>query len=136
MLTEWAAFAVDPYVDAHVITICQKLGSEAVWPLFSCEGSPTATKAVILQAQAMSGRYRDDYLMSKWHGATDCCRLPNCGFYPGDLVHFLSGSCPALRDALSNTLQHSLDGLTNTPYLIPPIVSAKSHPRRNVPSSS
>ena len=97
-------------------------GPHPLW--LSCEGSPTATRAAILEAHIITGRYRDDYLSSKWDGGSDCCRLPDCGFFPGDCVHYLSGKCPALRDALMSTLNLLLSSLSDTPYLIPPIISA------------
>ena len=100
------------------------LGAGPHPPWLSCESSPTANRAAIIMAHIISGRYRDDYLSSRWDGGSNCCRLPNCGFFPGDCSHYLSGSCPALKDALLATLQHSLDSLSETPYLISPLISA------------
>ena len=95
-------------------------------PIFtSCEDSVTAVRAAIVQARIFSGRYRDDLLSSKWtEGASGHCSMPGCNFYPGDIIHLLSGNCPALASLLKSTLDHSLVILSDWPHLMDIAISA------------
>ena len=73
----------------------------------------------------LSGRYRDFKLCSKWDNGLESCRLPGCNFPIGDVQHFLSGECPALRNALVSSLTNSLRTLqASFPFLVPPVLSA------------
>ena len=83
------------------------MGPHPIWT--SCGDSPTATRSATIVCQILSGRYRDDYLSSKWSDNPGNCS--NCGQYPGNVTHYLSGNCPALSTSLMNTLEHSLSSL-------------------------
>ena len=77
------------------------VGPHPLW--LSCEGSQTAIAAAVIQATIITGRYRDDYLVSKWNPQyTGNCS--NCNFFPGDVTHYLSGNCPSLSSQLQITL--------------------------------
>ena len=90
-------------------------GPHPLW--LSCEGSPTAIAAAELQAKILTGRYRDDYLVSKWKSSSDgACSL--CDFFPGDISHYLTGDCPALAEQLKKTLSHSFSYLSHYPTLL------------------
>ena len=94
-------------------------------PIFlSCGNSSSATQAATVVAEILSGRYRDDYLCSKWTNTSGACT--NCGFYPGDCVHYLSLQCPALSVSLQNTLNYSLSLLPTFPDLSFPVYEALS----------
>ena len=69
---------------------------------------------------------RDDYLISKFKNTSGCCTLESCNFFPGDVVHYLSGACPALSRQLSVTLDNSLKSLSEYPFLIDPVLTAFS----------
>ena len=84
----------------------------------SCSGSPRALQSAIIQARLLSGRYRCDYLVSKWSNSDGSCRLPGCHTFPGDSSHLLSGTCPALRRTLILSLKNSLDTLAAHPLLL------------------
>ena len=91
-----------------------------------CEGSAPAIKAARVQATILTGRYRDDYLISKFNEqSSGCCSM--CGSFPGSVSHYLSGHCPALRPDLEICLDHSLRLLSSTPYLLPPVLYALHH---------
>ena len=91
----------------------------------SCEGSKSAIEAAKVQAIILSGRYRDNYIMSKFNRENSgCCSM--CYYYPGNVQHYLSGLCPALSSQLHTCLQHSLNILSNTPYLLESLYSAIS----------
>ena len=78
-------------------------GPPPLW--LSCNGSISAIAAAKIQAKILSGRYRDDYLMSNFSkNPVGCCTLGSCGFFPGDVVHYLSGACKALSIQLSTTI--------------------------------
>ena len=96
-------------------------GPHPLW--LSCEGSKTANEAAIIQASILSGRYRDDYLISKFNRVSSgSCSM--CGAYPGTVTHYLSGECVALLLPLQRCLDHSLDVLFSFPYLLPPVTLA------------
>ena len=99
-------------------------GLHPLW--LSCEGSRTANRAAILQAQIISGRYRDDYLSSKWDGGSACCQfhIMASTLVTPPTTSQVQCTCPALKDALEATLFRSIRSLTDTPLLIPPITSA------------
>ena len=100
-------------------------GPHSVW--LSCEGSETAIHAATIQAKILTGKYRDDKLLSKFsEGLSGSCTLPGCNFYPGDCTHWLSFKCPALSSALSSTLNHSLEVLKPFPFLLEIVCSALS----------
>ena len=88
-------------------------GPHPLW--LSCYGSESAIAAAKIQAKILSGRYRDDYLVSKFKNTDGSCT--NCGAYPGDVTHYLSGSCPVLSRQLNSTLNYSLDILSEFPLL-------------------
>ena len=76
-------------------------------PVFaSCRESNSAVLATTVHARIISGRYRDNRMLSKFseHGAE--CTMPGCSFSPGDWVHWLSFQCPALVTPLKS---HSKD---------------------------
>ena len=96
-------------------------GPHPLW--ISCQGSRTAIEAAIIQARILTGRYRDDYLTSKFSPyKTGHCSM--CGFYPGTVSHYLSGHCPLLSQQLQLSLDYSLTLLSTTPFLLPPVLSA------------
>ena len=99
------------------------LGPHQLW--LSCEGSDSAIQAALIQSKILTGRYRDDVLLSKFDNRkSGRCSLPNCNNFPGDVVHYLSGSCPALAPVQNLTLERCLENLSSTPMLIPLVVSA------------
>ena len=91
-------------------------GPHPIWT--SRQSSSSAVNAAVIQARLLSGRYRTDYLASKWTGESGCCTLPGCGAMPGDTVHLLSGQCPALRKFLASSLAHGLNTLGSHPLLL------------------
>ena len=95
-----------------------------MWP--SCEGSESAIAAAKIQAKILSGRYRDDYLISKYKDTTGCCTLGSCDHFPGDVTHYLSRDCPALSSQLNTTLENYLEILTEFPVLMSAVLSALS----------
>ena len=95
-------------------------GPHPLW--LSCQGSPSALEA----AKILSGRYRDDYLLSKFNNSSGRCTLGSCTYFPGDVTHYLSGDCPYLTHQLQSTLDHSLKYLSEFPLLIPPTLHALS----------
>ena len=99
-------------------------GPHPLW--LSCGDSESAIEAAIINAKILSGRYRDDYLISKWNSNTSgCCMSKNCSFFPGDVTHYLSGNCSALSSQLNLTLTCSLNILSHFPYLVEPVISAR-----------
>ena len=70
-----------------------------------------------MQARLLSGRYRTDYLLSKWTSGSGACSLPGCLADRGDTLHLFSGQCTALRGFLSQTLSHALNALSPFPPL-------------------
>ena len=87
-------------------------------------GSRSAIQAAIIQARLISGRYRTDALLSKWSASPDVCSLPNCQHTPADIVHLLSGKCPALGEPLLLNLENNLKYLQAYPQLLPPVLKA------------
>ena len=99
--------------------------------LLCCEDSPSATEAALVVCQILCGQYKDDYRLSKWDSSgksSGCCSMPGCGYFPGDVLHYLSGDCPALCFALSSTLTNSLNLLPSFPDLSSPVLSALNRP--------
>ena len=92
----------------------------------SSRGSPTRVKAATLQAKILCGTYRSDALLSKWTGDTEACSLPSCSASVGDIVHLLSGSCPALKVPLEKTVLRGLNTLLPYPFLYNFTLSALS----------
>ena len=99
-------------------------GPHPLW--LSCGSSPSAIEAAVIQAKILTGPYRDDYLCSKWDNQSGNCKM--CNFFPGDCLHYLSGTCSYLSEALSQTLQHSLDILSTTPLLLDTVLSSLQQP--------
>ena len=65
---------------------------------------------------------------SKWNPQSSG-NCSNCNFFPGDVTHYLSGSCPSLSAQLKLTLDRSLTILASTPLLLQPVLFAlNSHP--------
>ena len=81
-------------------------------------------RAATVQIQILSGKYFTDYSVSKWTNESGACLLNNCGFYPGDIEHLLSTSCPAVGPALTRKLVNSLLLLEDRPDLHEIITSA------------
>ena len=54
------------------------------------------------------------------------CLLENCGYFPGDIEHLLSASCPALGPALKKSLCVSLLSLEEHPDLHSLVTTAYS----------
>ena len=79
--------------------------------------SVSCVRATTVQIQFLSGKYYSDYLVSKWTGDCGKCLLKDCGFYPGDVEHLLSSSCPALSPYLQENLKRSLYSVEDFPDL-------------------
>ena len=90
----------------------------------TCGSSPSAVRSASVQAQLLSGRYRSDYLMSKWSGDSGACTLPGCNKYPDDIVHLLSGDCTSLRAVLVLNLTHGISSLLPFPQLLSAVRTA------------
>ena len=104
------------------------LGSSP-YPIWtSSRGSPTRVKAATQQAKILCGTYRSDAVLSRWSGDPESCSLPLCSASVGDILHLLSGSCPALRVPLQTTLRRSLHALLPYPFLYQHVISALSKP--------
>ena len=98
-------------------------GSHPVW--HTCGPSSSAVRAATIQARMLSGRYRTDWLRRHWGpGETGACRLPSCTSPRGDLVHLLSGACPALAPTLARTLCHAINLLSPFSIIIHTIQDA------------
>ena len=96
-------------------------GPHPLW--VSCGSSGSAVRAATIVARIISGRYRDDKLVSRWKNTSGACSM--CSYVCGDTVHLLSGECPPLQIALNSTLNHSLILLRDScPELVSPVVSA------------
>ena len=97
-------------------------GAHPVWQ--TCGPSSSAVRAATIQARMLSGRYQTDWLRRHWAGTSGACCLPGCDTSPGDLVHLLTGACPALAPTMARTLSNCLDFLSPHPLLIPPLQAA------------
>ena len=97
-------------------------GAHPLW--WTCSSSPSAVRSATVMAKMLSGRYRSCWLRRHWTQESGACRLPGCGFLPGDVAHILSGECPALQPYLATTLQHLLDMLSPNPHLLYPVMTA------------
>ena len=97
-------------------------GPHPLW--WTCQSSPSAVRAATVQAKMLSGRYRSCWLRRHWTHETGACRLPGCGMSPGDVAHILCGECPALQEALSQTLTNIQEILSHHPVLLPPVHTA------------
>ena len=86
----------------------------------------SATRAACVQAKMLSGRYRTDYMISKWSGESGECLLPGCKAPKGDLIHLFSGYCPPLRMALALAIARGLSVLSAHPALLSPVHVALS----------
>ena len=85
--------------------------------------SKSLIEAATIQAIILSGRYRDDYLTAKFSRQNQGHCLM-CGYYPGNVSHYLSGACPTLATQLQSCLDRCFQFLSLTPYLLPPVYSA------------
>ena len=93
--------------------------------LLSCGNSISSVRAATIVVRILSGRYRDDKLLSRFNNSSGACSLPSCSSLCGDSLHLLSGECSALRDALLTTLNNCLHFLSiSHPILIPPVIDA------------
>ena len=92
----------------------------------SCtRGSTSAVRSATVHAQALCGSYRSDAVLSKWNGSSPACSLPGCTAPRGDIVHLLSGLCPALRPKLTTAMSHGLAVLhSSSPFLHNEVLSA------------
>ena len=92
-------------------------GPHPLW--LSLNGSASAIQAAVLQTKILIGCYRDDYYSSKWNNKTGHCSLLDCDHFPGDVRHYLSGTCPSLSEplkiTLNNVLKISSQHLTSSP---------------------
>ena len=93
----------------------------------SSSSSPSATRAAIIQAKLLSGRYRTDALCSKWSDSPPSCSLPGCDKSPADTFHLLSGECDALRGCLANNLLNGLNILSKMPQLFDIVTQALNY---------
>ena len=86
--------------------------------------SATAIRSASIHAQALCGAYRSDAVLAKWSGESPACSLPGCTAPVGDIVHLLSGLCPALRPKLSLATSRGLNILSSHPLLHDCVLSA------------
>ena len=64
-------------------------------PIFSTCSSPHQFHIACIQAKMLVGTYRSCFHVRHWQHSTGACKLPDCGQYPGDLLHIFK-SCPFL----------------------------------------
>ena len=95
-------------------------GPHPMWLSFG--SSSSAVQAATIVAQIISGKYKDDYLCSKWNNSSGSCSY--CNFYPGDCVHYLSGKCPALSYQLQTTLDNCIQFFPTFPDILSPVLDA------------
>ena len=50
-----------------------------------------------------------------------------CGSFLGTVTYYLSGHCSALKSQLQTCLNHSIQLLSSTPHLLPPVLTALNH---------
>ena len=85
-------------------------------PMFTTCHSPHQARIATIQAKMISGTYRTCYQSQHWQHTTGACLLPNCGVYPGDLLHLFK-SCSFLSDTIKEYLIKAKDSLSSFPYL-------------------
>ena len=85
-------------------------------------------KAAIIHARLLLGTYRSDKYVSKYSGGSEACSLPGCSAAVGDIVHLLSGACPALRPKLQETTTRSLNLLRPHTFLYQQVLKALTQP--------
>ena len=90
----------------------------------SSKHSSTATRSTTVQAKILVGTYRCNAVTSKWTGESEACSLPGCSAALGDVVHLLSGECPALRPKLVIATARGLTLLQPHPELLKIVVEA------------
>ena len=92
------------------------IGSDPHPLWMSCDGSNHSIRAATIHGRVISGRYRDDYIISKFNPELSgkCCL---CGYYPGDFSHWLSFMCQPLANSLYAVLTQSLEELSPWPAL-------------------
>ena len=90
-------------------------GPHPIW--LSCSGSPSSVHAATIHAKILCGTYRCDALLGKFASGSVACSLPDCNAPLGDVLHLLSGECPALRIDLENAVVNGLADLLPYPLL-------------------
>ena len=100
-------------------------GPHPLW--LSCGGSVSAVKAAIVQARIISGKYKDDKMLSKFDDRlSGKCTLSGCDFFPDDTTHWLSFQCQALAPALTSTFNNVIEVLRPWPLLLDVVHDALS----------
>ena len=96
-------------------------------PIFTTCQTPPQVRISIIQAKMLSGIYRSCYHSRHWQHNTGVCLLPDCGHYPGDLLHLFK-SCLYLTPTVKEHTVKANEFLSTYPFLMSLFSRKLAHP--------